>query len=123
MTGGAHFHVFRNDDTGEEVIERTTAAKHRLMKLSGGAKHNPVKPGHTWLMTFGMHEYNTPDGCLGENQYAEDDEFCYVRVADSQASEVYTLEKDMIVDGRIKEEDVEIVKAKVREFKYGNRIR
>lgn len=114
MTGGAHFHVFRNNETGEKVFERTTAQHHAMMKMKGGSLFNPSKPGHTWLYTFGAHEYDTADGTLDIGQYAEDGEHVICRFENTKKHETHTIEKNKVKNGEIP--DAEVARIRTRTF-------
>lgn len=100
-TGGAHFHIFIKNETGEELIERTTAEQHALMKGVDGVKYNPVKKGYTWSHTVGRNEYDTPDGELGEGQYAVDGDYCECRPFGLSRREIIQIPKEKIVGNEI----------------------
>lgn len=106
MTGGAHFHVFVNNETGEELFERTTAEAHAMMKMPGGAVFNPRKEGYTWKYTFGTYEYDTPDGTLHEGQYAEDEHKAICRFPGTKEHDLFEVAKSKIVKGEIADSEV-----------------
>lgn len=123
MTGGAHFHVFVNNETGQELIERTTAEAHAMMKMPGGSFWNPVKPGYTWQYTFGTYEYDTPDGILGEGQYAEDEQKCICRFIGDKQTDVYEVQKEKIVKDVILDSEVDKIKQDFVKKIYGDSLR
>lgn len=114
MTGGAHFHAFRNIKTGEKFFERTTVEHHAMMKMKGGSVFNPAKPGHIWLYTFGTNEYDTPDGTLEVGQYADDGLNFVCRFPNTNKHETHIVEKQKLKNDVIA--DSEVAKIRARTF-------
>lgn len=123
MTGGAHFHVFVNNETGEELIERTTAEAHAMQKMPGGSFFNPAKKGYTWQYTFGTYEYDTSDGILAEGQYAEDEQKYICRFLGDTQTKLYEVPKDKIVKDTILGSEVAKIKDDFIKKIYGDSIR
>lgn len=69
MVGTWHAHFYELD--GKVLAQECTAAEHAALKVKDAGK--PNVPGR-WLYTSGpMRRYDTPDGFIGQGNYADID--------------------------------------------------
>jgi hypothetical protein len=113
MTGGAHYHIFRNLKDGSILLERTTAEHHALQKQKGGSVYNPKKDGYEWVATYGDHEYDTPSGRLEANTYAIDGSVALVKTEYMGQLQSIKVPATDIVDGKITTEKVQVAIDKI----------
>ncbi len=77
--GYSHFHIFVNDETGEEFpVECTEAEYVRLAGVDGG-QFNPTLEGHTWKYSMGgAIKVDTTTGLMADGDYVVVDNKAYV---------------------------------------------
>lgn len=101
--GVGYFHNFIHDKKG--TVTSVLCTQEEYEALSRPNPVNPTLADHTWWCSEGgTIRVDTPDGKLGEDEYAVIDDKVYVRLggkADGKALKI--LESDKVVDGKVDE--------------------
>lgn len=93
--GYLYFHKFKMDDGS---IKEVKATKEDYQQLGRINPQNPYIVGGVWLNSYECLNFDTPDGTIGDNQYADiEGRYKFVRVG----NKVLSAKNNEIVDNEL----------------------
>lgn len=97
--GYSYFHIFINDETGEETAVETTQAEYERLGQPDGAQFNPVLEGHTWKCSLGgAVKVDSPTGLLKDREYTVVGENAFIALRDRAGGGIRVSAHDVVND-------------------------